>query len=45
VFELKVSRGLLLTGIVTSTVVGLLGGLMPAVRAARMPIIDALRTR
>jgi len=30
-------------GIVYALVMGLLGGLLPAVRAARLPIVSALR--
>ena len=42
-FEFKVSPGLLVSGLATSLVVGLIGGLFPALRAARMPIATALR--
>ncbi len=44
-FELRVNRALITLGIGMATMVGFLGGLLPAVRAARAPVIDALRTR
>jgi putative ABC transport system permease protein len=34
---------LLLQGIAWSAIIGLVGGLFPAVRAARMPVAAALR--
>lgn len=42
-FAFKVTPQLLLRGIVWSAVIGLIGGLFPAVRAARLPIASALR--
>ena len=42
-FAFQVTRELLVRGIVWSTVIGLLGGLFPALRAARLPIAAALR--
>lgn len=42
-FAFEVSPGLVLLGIITAACIGFLGGLFPAVRAARMPIADALR--
>jgi putative ABC transport system permease protein len=38
-----VSPTLLVQGLVCAVVMGLLGGLLPAVRAARLPIVTALR--
>jgi putative ABC transport system permease protein len=38
-----VTPQLLIQGIVWATVIGLVGGLFPAVRAARLPIAAALR--
>jgi putative ABC transport system permease protein len=38
-----VTRGLIVTGIVWALAVGLLGGLFPAWRAARLPVAEALR--
>jgi putative ABC transport system permease protein len=43
VFQLTVTRQLIVTGIVWACVIGLLGGLFPAVRAARLPVAEALR--
>jgi putative ABC transport system permease protein len=43
VFELTVSPQLMILGVVWACVIGLLGGLFPAVRAARLPVATALR--
>ena len=43
VFDLKVTPGLIELGIVWALAVALLGGLLPSIRAARLPIVDALR--
>ena len=43
VFQLTVTRELIITGIVWACVIGLLGGFFPAVRAARLPVAAALR--
>jgi len=43
VFHLTVSPGLVGLGIIWAAVVALLGGLPPSVRAARRPVVDALR--
>lgn len=42
-FAFTVTPGLLLQGLIYSIVIGLLGGLMPSLRAARMPITTGLR--
>jgi len=42
-FAFAVTPGLIVAGIVYALVMGLLGGLLPAVRAARLPIVSALR--
>jgi putative ABC transport system permease protein len=42
-FAFAVTPGLIVAGIVYALVMGLLGGLLPAVRAARLPIVAALR--
>jgi putative ABC transport system permease protein len=42
-FAFKVSPSLLARGMFFALVMGLLGGLFPAVRAARMPVVTALR--
>ena len=43
VFPLRVSGGLLVLGVVWAVSIGVLGGLLPAIRAARLPIATALR--
>jgi putative ABC transport system permease protein len=43
VFSLTVTRALIVTGIVWACVIGLLGGFFPALRAARLPVAEALR--
>jgi len=43
VFELSVSPQLVAIGIVWACAIGLVGGLFPAVRAARLPVATALR--
>jgi putative ABC transport system permease protein len=43
VFELSVSPQLMVLGIVWACLIGVLGGLFPAMRAARLPVAMALR--
>ncbi|MET0498111.1 MAG: ABC transporter permease, partial [Steroidobacteraceae bacterium] len=43
VFDLSVSPQLMVIGIVWAAVIGLIGGLFPAIRAARLPVATALR--
>jgi putative ABC transport system permease protein len=43
VFHLTVSGALLAQGVVWACVIGVIGGLFPALRAARLPVADALR--
>src|ERR1700730_5214439 len=43
VFKLTVTKTLLITGIVWACIIGLLGGFFPALRAARLPVAEALR--
>ena len=43
VFQFKVSPELLWTGLKWALGIGLVGGLFPALRAARLPVVDALR--
>ena len=43
-FDFRVTPGLLLRGLGWAVVIGLAGGLLPAIRAARIPVTDALRT-
>ncbi len=42
-FQFAVTPGLVAQGIIWATVIGFFGGLFPAVRAARQPVVDALR--
>jgi putative ABC transport system permease protein len=42
-FAFKVTPALLVLGIIWATVIGFVGGLLPAIRAVRMPIAAALR--
>ena len=44
VFAFKVTPQLVVTGLVIALVIGLVGGLLPAIRAARLPVTTALRT-
>lgn len=43
VYSLEVTPGLMLLGIAWAFVLGILGGLFPAIRAARLPVAAALR--
>lgn len=43
VFAFRVTGPLLLQGVSVACVVGLLGGVLPAIRAARLPVAEALR--
>ncbi len=43
VFQLTVTRTLIITGIIWACLIGLLGGFFPALRAARLPVAEALR--
>jgi putative ABC transport system permease protein len=43
VFNLTVTRALIVTGIVWACIIGLLGGFFPALRSARLPVAEALR--
>lgn len=43
VFAFKVTPALVVAGLVIAVVVGFLGGLLPAIRAARLPVTTALR--
>ena len=42
-FAFRVTPELLVTGLIYSLIIGLFGGLLPAIRAARLPIPSALR--
>jgi putative ABC transport system permease protein len=43
VFKLTVTRALIVTGIIWACIIGILGGLFPALRAARLSVAEALR--
>ena len=42
-FAFRVTPSLLVRGLVYAVAMGLLGGLLPAIRAARLPVVTALR--
>lgn len=42
-FQLQVAPELIVTGITWALLVGLIGGILPALRAARQPIVEGLR--
>lgn len=42
-FSFRIDGGLLASGIVYATLIGVVGGLFPAIRAARLPVATALR--
>jgi putative ABC transport system permease protein len=42
-FAFAVTPALLLQGLIYAVVMGLIGGLLPAIRAARLPVVTALR--
>jgi len=44
VFSFKLSSALLVQGVILALAVGLIGGLFPAIRAARMPIVAGLNS-
>ena len=43
VFRLDVSPALVQLGVIWALVIGALGGLLPALRAAQLPVVTALR--
>jgi putative ABC transport system permease protein len=43
VFEFRVTPTLMLKGLIFAVIVGLLGTLLPAIRASRLPVISALK--
>ena len=44
VFQFTVTLGLVVKGLVFAVIVGIIGTLLPAIRAARLPVIDALKS-
>jgi putative ABC transport system permease protein len=43
VFNFKVTHELVVRGLLISIVIGMIGGLLPAIRAARLPVTTGLR--
>ena len=43
VFAFKVTPALVVRGLIIAVIIGMFGGLLPAIRAARMPVTTALR--
>jgi putative ABC transport system permease protein len=43
VFNFRVTPELVVRGLIISLLIGLVGGLLPAIRAARLPVVDSLR--
>jgi putative ABC transport system permease protein len=43
-FAFKITPPLLVSGIVFAVIMGVVGGLFPAIRAARQPVAAALRS-
>ena len=44
VFEFRITPGLILHGLIFSVIVGVVGSLLPAIRAARLPVIASLKS-
>jgi putative ABC transport system permease protein len=44
VFQFAVTPGLVAEGLVFAVIVGIIGTLLPAIRASRLPVIDALKS-
>jgi len=42
-FAFRITPGLLVAGVVFAVIMGFVGGLFPAIRAARQPVAQALR--
>ena len=43
VFDFAVTADLIRQGLITALIIGVIGGFIPAVRAARLPVAQALR--
>jgi putative ABC transport system permease protein len=43
IFDISVTLQLAMIGVAASSAIGFIGGLFPAIRAARLPIATALR--
>jgi putative ABC transport system permease protein len=44
VFEFRITPGLLMQGLIFAVIVGIIGSFLPAVRAARLPVISSLKS-
>jgi putative ABC transport system permease protein len=44
VFQFRITPWLAMKGILFAVVVGVIGSLLPAIRAARLPVISALKS-
>jgi putative ABC transport system permease protein len=44
VFEFRITPGLVLNGLLFSVIVGVIGSFLPAIRAARLPVISSLKS-
>jgi putative ABC transport system permease protein len=44
IFSFRLTAGAVASGIIAAAVIGLIGGLLPALRAARIGVMDSLRT-
>jgi len=44
IFQFRVTPGLVLQGMIFAVVVGIIGSLLPAIRAARLPVIASLKS-
>ena len=42
-FSFRITPGLLLAGLIFAVVMGVMGGFFPARRAARLPVVQAMR--
>jgi putative ABC transport system permease protein len=43
VFAFKITPPLVIRGLIISVLIGMIGGFLPALRATRLPVVDALR--
>ena len=43
VFSFKITPTLVIRGLIISLIIGMVGGFLPALRATRLPVVDALR--
>jgi ABC-type antimicrobial peptide transport system permease subunit len=42
-FSFKLTPGIVMSGVVFALIMGFVGGFLPAIKASRMKIVDALR--